>query len=96
MLDFKIKSRIHDYEVSFIKNTYKTLKKEIHQNDIIITDNVIKTLYPNLFKDYKQNIQVIALDANENQKSYQELIPIINELITRVDPCFTRSKYSTV
>jgi len=81
VLDFNVKSSVHDYEVNFIENSYSVLKNEIRQDDVIIIDNKVKVLYPNLLKDLNNNINVIGLDAREDQKSYKGVIPIIRELI---------------
>ena len=48
VLDFKVKSSVHDYEVNFIENSYSVLKNEIREGDVIIIDNKVKVLYPNL------------------------------------------------
>lgn len=81
VLDFTVKSSVHDYEVKFIDNVHSVLNDEIHDGDIIIIDNRVKSLYPNLLKDLNCNINVIGLDAHESQKSYEGLMPVINKLI---------------
>jgi 3-dehydroquinate synthase len=81
VLDFKIKSSIHDYEVKFVENVIDVLENEICHDDIIIIDNKVKNLYPHLLKDLNKKINVIGLDVSEEQKSYDRLIPIIQELI---------------
>lgn len=81
MLDFTVKSSLHDYEVKFVENVAIVLKKEVQDNDVIIIDNKIKSLYPELLTDLNNNINIIGLDAREEQKSYAGLIPIIQELI---------------
>jgi len=81
VLDFTVKSSVHDYEVKFVENADNVLKNEIRDGDIIIIDNKVKSLYPDLLKDLNKNINVIGLDAHENQKSYEGLIPIIQGLI---------------
>ena len=81
MLDFIVKSSVHDYEVKFVKNVANVLKNKIRDDDVVIIDNKVKFLYPDLLKDLNNNINVIGLDAHENQKSYEGLIPIIQELI---------------
>ena len=81
VLDFIVKSSVHDYEVKFVKNVANVLKNKIRDDDVVIIDNKVKFLYPDLLKDLNNNINVIGLDAHENQKSYEGLIPIIQELI---------------
>lgn len=81
VLDFKVKSFVHDYEIKFVKNASHVLKNEVCQGDVIIIDNKVKVLYPDLLKDLNNKINVIGLDAREDKKSYEGLIPIIQELI---------------
>ena len=79
--DFKVKSIIHDYEVKFIKDSSSVLDNEIKDGDVIIMDQKIKDLYPMLTAEIPDNNVLIDIDAHENQKSYEGLIPIINKLI---------------
>jgi len=81
MYNFKIKSIIHDYEVSFIDDLEKTLKKELKEGDFIIIDNKVKTLYSKYLNNSLDNYKYIGIDATEPQKSYQGIIPIIEKLI---------------
>ncbi len=81
MLDFKVKSSVHDYMVTFINDAPNILKNEIQNGDVILIDNKVKKLYPDLLKDINSNIIVIGLDAVEEKKSYEGLIPIIQKLI---------------
>ncbi len=41
MLDFKVKSSVHDYKVKFVKNTTRVLKNEIRDGDVFFIDNKI-------------------------------------------------------
>jgi len=79
--DFKVKSIIHDYEVKFIKDSSSVLDNEIKDGDVIIMDQKIKDLYPMLTAAIPDNNLLIDIDAHENQKSYEGLIPIIKKLI---------------
>jgi 3-dehydroquinate synthase len=81
VLDFTVKSSIHDYEVKFTENVPHVLKNVIRDGDVVIIDNKVKDLYPDLLKDLNNKINVIGVDAREDQKSYERLIPIIQELI---------------
>ena len=81
VLDFEVKSIIHDYEIKFIVDSPAILKKEIRDGDVIIMDQKIKELYPMLTDAIPDNNLLIDIDAHENQKSYEGLIPIINTLI---------------
>ena len=81
VLDFTVKSSVHNYDVKFVENAANVLKNEICDGDIVVIDTKVKSLYPNLLKDLYKNINVIGLDSHENQKSYEGLIPVIQELI---------------
>ncbi|NHZ85202.1 MAG: 3-dehydroquinate synthase [Planctomycetia bacterium] len=79
--NFKVKSIIHDYEVQFIDNVKKTLEEELCEGDFIIIDNKVKTLYYETLEESLNTYSHIGIDATETQKSYQEIIPIIQHLI---------------
>ena len=81
MLDFIVKSSAHDYEVQFIEDACNVLKNEIRDGDVIIIDNNVRKLYPDLLKGLDSNTVVIGIDAREDNKSYKGLIPIIQDLI---------------
>ena len=81
MLDFTVRSSVHDYEVKFVANVSDVLKNEIQNGDIIIIDNNVRKLYPDLLKGLDSNTIVIGIDAREDKKSYKGLIPIIQDLI---------------
>lgn len=81
--NFTVKSNIHDYEVNFTDNVKNTLEAELKFGDFIIIDNKVKSLYPNFFKDILEKHNFIGIDASESQKSYQEVEPVINELIQK-------------
>jgi len=81
VLDFKVKSSINDYEVNFVENVNLTLKKEICDGDVIFIDNKLKDFYPSLLDDLGKTVNIIGLEAREDQKSYEGLIPVIQELI---------------
>ena len=79
VFDFKIKSSVHDYEVKFVEDSYATLKNEICDGDIIIIDNKVKNLYPELVNNINNNI--IGLDAygiNIVEKKFGRLDALIN------------------
>ena len=82
MRDFKVKSAVHDYKVRFIDDSRQTLARLLKEGDVIIIDNNIKSLYPDVLNGISQKNVIVGIDANERQKSYQGLIPIIEKLIT--------------
>ena len=57
------------------------LENEIRDGDVVIMDQKIKDLYPMLTAAIPDNNLLIDIDAHENQKSYEGLIPIIKKLI---------------
>jgi 3-dehydroquinate synthase len=81
MYSFDIKSVIHDYNVSFIDDFSKTLSDLLREGDVIIIDKNVSNLYHNKLNSILSNTKYIEIDANETQKSYAGLIPIIEELI---------------
>ena len=81
MYNFTVKSIIHDYEVLFIDDLKSALDSELCEGDYIIIDNKVKKLYDEHLKDALQSHSFIGIDATENQKSYQGIIPVIQELI---------------
>ena len=80
VLDFSVKSIIHDYKVKFIDDISDTLRNELREGDVIIIDNKLLTLYPKLSKSLSK-YKLIGIDADENQKSYDGLKPVISKLI---------------
>ena len=83
MYNFNIKSIIHDYEVQFIDDFEKILNNELVDGDFLIIDNKIIDLYSIPLNSILEKYQYIGIDANEQQKSYQGIIPIIQSLIEK-------------
>jgi 3-dehydroquinate synthase len=81
MFDFNVKSRVHDYSVRFIEDTKESLSHELKEGDFIIIDRKIVDLYTTELMGILDQYQHIIIDATEKQKSYQELIPVIQYLI---------------
>lgn len=81
MYDFTIKSIFREYHVKFIENTKNTLEDELQEGDVIIVDNSIIELYSGEIGKILNANKHIGIDANEKQKSYQGIIPIIEYLI---------------
>jgi len=81
MYNFSIKSIIHDYNVSFIDNFSNTLQNQLKEGDVIIIDKNVRNLYAEELDYLLSKTKHILIDANETQKSYQGIIPIIEELI---------------
>jgi len=78
--NFSVKSSIHDYDVNFIDDFRNHLNNNLTEGDYIIIDNNILNIYEDDLKVLK-DLNYITIDSNENQKSYEGLIPIIDSLI---------------
>ena len=81
MPDFKVKSTVHDYEVQFIDDSKQILTRELKEGDVVIIDNKVRTLYPNILNGVSKRNVVLGIDVNEQQKSYHGIIPILEKLI---------------
>jgi 3-dehydroquinate synthase len=79
--NFKIKSIIHDYEVHFTDDFAQSLKAELCEGDFLIIDNNIIKNYTQELSPFLDAYNTIGIDANEHQKSYEGIIPIIQTLI---------------
>ncbi len=82
VLDFEVKSIIHNYKVHFVDDSVKTLKNQIDEGDIVIIDEKINRLYPTLTKVI-DNDSIITIKAEEKNKSYKGLIPLIKKLVEK-------------
>ena len=78
--NFIVKSSIHDYSVNFIDDFKSHLNNNLLEGDYIIIDNNILDIYKKDLEILK-SFNFIGIDCDENQKSYEGLIPIINSLI---------------
>jgi 3-dehydroquinate synthase len=76
-----VKSIVHDYEVQFVDDTNQILAQELKEGDVVIIDNKVGVLYSDILNGISKKNVVIGIDADERQKSYQGLIPIIEKLI---------------
>jgi len=81
VLDFKIKSIINNYEVEFINDSTNIIKNETKNGDVFIVDKKIIEIHPHITKAINKENLLIEINADENNKSYEGLIPIINKLI---------------
>ena len=79
--NFIVKSIVHDYEVQFINNFEQTLASELSEGDFLIIDNNINNQYQAELSTVLGQYNSICIDANEEQKSYEGIIPIIQTLI---------------
>lgn len=82
MFDFAVKSKIHDYTVSFISNLKETVETEINSTDVVIIDKKVLELYRDNFQHIHEN-QIVEIHASESSKSYHGCSLVIEELIKR-------------
>ena len=80
VFDFKVSSSLDDYEVKFINNSFDIITSSLSAGDVIIIDNSIILHYPEI-KKVINLYKIITLEANEKNKSYEGIVPIINELM---------------
>ena len=79
--DIAIKSIVHDYGVVFTDNFASSLKQLIQDGDYIIADRKIVELYSASLQSILDECKHIIIDATEEQKSYQGVEPLIQQLI---------------
>ena len=78
---FMVKSSIKDYEVFLVDSVEAKLEEVYVTGDCIIIDEVLLKLNPDL-KTAISDKKIIAIEALEKTKSYEGVIPVIDELIT--------------
>jgi 3-dehydroquinate synthase len=81
MYTFSVNSNIQNYDVKFINNSNNIIKNIVNSGDVFIIDNKILDFYPDIIKNIDSKNLVINIEATEEQKSYEGVIPIINLLI---------------
>jgi 3-dehydroquinate synthase len=81
MYNFTVKSSVHDYTVTFVHDFSAFLKEQLKQGDVIIIDGKVKELYRDRLEDILARQRYIVIEANEEQKSYLGVVPIIENLI---------------
>ena len=81
MSDFEVLSSIHNYNVEFEERFDKSLMRELADGDVIIIDKVVRDLYGARIDGILKHHDCITIEATEEQKSYLQLSPIIENLI---------------
>ncbi len=81
LFDFKVKSQIQDYEVHFIDSLKESLDSSLVNGDFIIIDEKIKELYSEQLDEVLDGFRFISIEASEKQKSYEGVIPVLNQLM---------------
>lgn len=78
-----IKSMFRTYTVDFVKNFGKKIIDVILPGDVIIIDANVSKLYIDIFSSILENSKYIIIQPSEEQKSYQKLEWVIDELINK-------------
>jgi len=78
---FIVKSSIKDYEVNIVSSLEENLKDVYKTGDCVIVDKLVLELHPNLDALLNSGMKAIFIDALESTKSYEGVIPFIDELI---------------
>lgn len=82
-----IRSYRHQYGVTFVPDYTGTLRAQVRPGDHLIADRQVWELHPGL-KGCVEGFHRILIDPSERAKSYEALIPIIQQLI---ETRFTKS-----
>ena len=80
--DLEIQSYLGKYTVEFVDDCAATLSQTLKTGDQIIADQSVLSLYPRIAEAI-EHFQVILIEAKESSKSYEGVIPIIDEVISR-------------
>ena len=81
--NFNVKSLINDYSLQFTEDFSRILRDELVEGDVIIIDKNVLNLYSSKIEGILTDINHIAITADEEQKSYLGIVPVIMELIDR-------------
>ena len=79
--DFTILSAIHDYGVHFVEDFTIHLRDIIQPEDTILIDENVCRLYHKRLEPILSKVSHILLEPSEKKKSYQEVGPIVEQLI---------------
>lgn len=80
--DLEIQSYRGVYTVEFVDDSAVTLSQTLKTGDQIIADQNVLSLYPRIAQAL-ENFDVILIEAKEGTKSYEGVIPIIDEVLER-------------
>lgn len=78
---FSVKSSIRDYQVRFSNDIQSTLKAILRDWDVVIIDKRVLVDHQLVSDEISTGIKTIEIHAHETTKSYEGVIPIIDELI---------------
>lgn len=78
--DFVVKSSRGDYNVSYMRWD-EALQDHLNDGDVIIMDQVIPELYPDIMVATKRT-KVVLIKANEEAKTYESIGRILEQLVS--------------
>ena len=78
--DFSVQSSLGDYEVRFRDDLVAELQGTLRSGDVVVADRAIVDLHRERLGEVLKQHRVMVLDATEQQKSYREIAPLIEEL----------------
>jgi len=79
--NFTVRSAIHDYTVSFVEDFTESLREILKPNDTLLVDENVFRLNKDRLKPILNGFPHIFVQATEENKSYQKIGPIIEQLI---------------
>ena len=77
----KIKSRIRDYEVNFVRDFASTLKGYAQTNSFLIIDKYILNKYEGLIRGMFPENRIFSVEASENNKTIENCYDLLKALI---------------
>ena len=78
---FVVHSTFSDYTVRFVDLISHPLAGYLGNGDVVMVDDRIAELYPNLMTDLPKSCRIQLIDPSEKVKEYAALIPLMDELI---------------
>lgn len=78
-----IKSSVFTYKLEFTDNFESDLEKKYKDGDFIIADREVINLFSNKILTSTRKDRIIEVSATEEQKSYIQIAPIIEQLIEK-------------
>ncbi|MGY8779873.1 MAG: 3-dehydroquinate synthase family protein, partial [Longimicrobiales bacterium] len=77
----RVRSSLGDYDVHFTNDTAAALLGDVSGREVVIADRRVLTAHRERLAPLLERVRVLEIDASESQKSYEELTPVLDELI---------------
>ncbi|MGA2079060.1 MAG: AroB-related putative sugar phosphate phospholyase (cyclizing) [Holophaga sp.] len=78
---FSVQSIFRTYSVAFDRDFPAALRGALRDGDVVLVDRQVRDLFPGALEGLPGTVRVLALDATEEQKSYENLVWILEDLI---------------